>query len=166
MRQNQRQELPPRLVSGRLADAEEAMAASRGLMSVAARSLTDVVDKGVTLAQFRALVIVSRSGGILVGDLAEALSMQRSGATRLVDRLEHAGLITRSVRPVDRRGVVIRVTIAGENLVHDVMERRRAEIAAILARLSQPQRDHVIDGFRLFAEAAAEHGAEVDLLGW
>lgn len=120
----------------------------------------------MTLAQFRALVTVARSGGILVGDLAEALGIQRSGATRLVDRLEHAGLITRSVRPADRRGVVVRVTVAGENLVHDVMERRRAQIADILAGLSGPERDLVIDGFRLFAEAAAEHGAEVDLLGW
>ncbi len=166
MMENQLRQLPRRLRSGRLADAEEAIAASRGLMGVAARSLTQVVEAGMTLAQFRALVTVARSGGILVGDLAEALGIQRSGATRLVDRLEHAGLITRSVRPADRRGVVVRVTVAGENLVHDVMERRRAQIADILAGLSGPERDLVIDGFRLFAEAAAEHAAEVDLLGW
>lgn len=49
-----------------------------------------------------------------MGELAaRVLTISRSGVTRLVDRLEAAGLLTRHRTPDDRRGVEIAITPAG-----------------------------------------------------
>jgi DNA-binding MarR family transcriptional regulator len=46
-------------------------------------------------------------------ELAEAVVLSRSGLTRLIDRLEHAGLLTREMDTADRRGAYAVLTEAG-----------------------------------------------------
>ncbi len=46
-------------------------------------------------------------------DLAEKLLFSRSGLTRLIDRIENAGLVVREPDPHDRRGVSAVLTPAG-----------------------------------------------------
>src|SRR3954469_17570573 len=46
-------------------------------------------------------------------ELADAVVLSRSGLTRLVDRLEQAGLLTREVDRTDRRGAFAVLTEAG-----------------------------------------------------
>jgi DNA-binding MarR family transcriptional regulator len=48
-----------------------------------------------------------------MAELAEAVLLSRSGVTRLVDRLERAGLVIRERVDGDGRGVVARLTPAG-----------------------------------------------------
>ena len=60
--------------------------ASRALVGVAARSLAEVEDD-VTLPQFRALVVLA-AGERQLGELAEALDVHPSSATRLCTRLD------------------------------------------------------------------------------
>ncbi|MBP2320740.1 DNA-binding MarR family transcriptional regulator [Kibdelosporangium banguiense] len=50
-----------------------------------------------------------------MAELAEAVLLSRSGVTRLVDRLERAGLVIRERVDGDGRGVVARLTPAGAN---------------------------------------------------
>ncbi|ONI77192.1 MarR family transcriptional regulator [Actinosynnema sp. ALI-1.44] len=50
-----------------------------------------------------------------MAELAEAVLLSRSGVTRLVDRLERAGLVVRERVDGDGRGVVARLTQAGAN---------------------------------------------------
>jgi DNA-binding MarR family transcriptional regulator len=74
----------------------------------------------LTIAQLSALATVVRSGPIGVGQLAEAEALPSPAMTRLADKLEEAGLITRRPNPADRRGVLLAATTSGEKL----MERR------------------------------------------
>ncbi len=46
-------------------------------------------------------------------DLAEKLLFSRSGLTRLIDRIEQAGLVAREPDPHDRRGISAVLTAAG-----------------------------------------------------
>ena len=48
-----------------------------------------------------------------MGDLAEAVLFSTGGLTRLLDRLECAGLVARERTPADRRGVFAVLTEAG-----------------------------------------------------
>jgi DNA-binding MarR family transcriptional regulator len=53
-----------------------------------------------------------------MGELAgEVVTIGRTGLTRLVDRLDAAGLVTRMQCPEDRRGVQVAITAAGEDLL-------------------------------------------------
>jgi DNA-binding MarR family transcriptional regulator len=76
---------------------------------------------GLSIAQVSALATVARCGPVGVGHLAEAEVLPSPAVTRLADRLEEAGLITRRPNPADRRGVLLVVTEAGRELIarHD-----------------------------------------------
>ncbi len=60
--------------------------------------------------------------------LARLTLRSKSGATRLVDRLEKAGLVSRETSPEDRRAVYVALTDSGRAL----FERARAPIVEIL----------------------------------
>ena len=46
-------------------------------------------------------------------DLADAVLLSKSGLTRLVDRMERAGMVAREACEGDRRGINCRLTRAG-----------------------------------------------------
>jgi DNA-binding MarR family transcriptional regulator len=51
-----------------------------------------------------------------MSDLADSVLLSRSGLTRLVDRLERAGLVERSECPEDARGLFAEITPEGRRL--------------------------------------------------
>jgi DNA-binding MarR family transcriptional regulator len=109
------------------------------------------------LPQFRALVVLDRADARLnVGELAHELRIQPSTATRLCDRLVRRRLGRRRVNPGNRREVIMMLTPAGRDLVAEVTQRRRREIAAIMAKVPPAQRIAIIDALTAFREAAGE----------
>jgi DNA-binding MarR family transcriptional regulator len=146
------------------ATTEALLIGSRALVGVAARSLAGVGD--ITLPQFRALVVLTRRVPVTVGDLAVALDVHRSTATRLCDRLERKGLIRRrpGVSP-DRRETPVGLTARGRRLVDRVTDHRRRDLTMIAASMSTSERERVLDGLTLFAAAAGELPG-VDRFGW
>src|SRR5258705_13664366 len=67
------------------------------------------------LAFFESLLFISRARGssMRVGDLARALRVTVGGTSKLVDRIERAGLIARQPDPDDRRASRVALTAAG-----------------------------------------------------
>ena len=138
-------------------------------MAVSARSLT-AVGEDVTLPQFRMLVVLASRGALRAGDLADLLAVHPSTATRMADRLVTAELVDRLGNPDNRREVIVQLTATGRQLVEDVTRRRRAEIAAIVARLDPHLRRSLVMALRAFAVAGGEPGVEsghdANALGW
>lgn len=86
--------------------------AHAALIDVLERELKE--DRGLPLTWFEVLLFVSRSpGGLRMTELADSVLLSKSGITRLVDRMEEAGLIERGVCPSDRRGTIVRMTRRG-----------------------------------------------------
>lgn len=141
------------------------LSASRALVAVAARSLAQVADD-VTLAQYRALVEIASRGPLRAADLAVALRVDRSTATRMCDRLLRKGLVSRRRLADDRRGVRISLTNGGRELVGEVGRRRRAEIEQILERMPAADRVRVNEALHEFAAAAGEVPEQSWTLGW
>jgi DNA-binding MarR family transcriptional regulator len=141
------------------------LGASRALVAVAARSLADLAED-VTLAQYRALVELAARGPQRPADLASALGVDRSTATRMCDRLVRKGLVQRRRISADRRVVRISLTGAGRALVEEVTRRRRVEIAQILRRMPRADRASALAALRVFADAAGEVPEQDWSLGW
>jgi len=129
--------------------------ASRVLVSVAARSLARV-EGNVTIPQYRALVVLASRGPQSAGALADALGVHSSTLTRLCDRLVTKGLITRAPEPGNRRSVTLALTARGRGLVRSVTNRRRQEIARIVARVPRHERTAMVGALHAFGEAAGE----------
>lgn len=139
------------------------LVASRVLVGVAATSLAEV--EAVTLPQFRALVVLAARPGLTVTELADALGIHSSTATRLCDRLVAKKLVRRAERRADRRVVELRLTAAGRRLVNGVTHRRRAAIRSVAGRLPPSMLPSVVEALQAFAVAAGEPDVD-DVFGW
>ncbi len=67
---------------------------------------------GIPHTWFEVLLRIGRTPGqaMRMTRLAEAVSFSSGGFSRLADRMQQAGLITREPDPDDRRAIVVRVT--------------------------------------------------------
>ena len=96
--------------------------ASRVMVAIAVRSLAGNPDD-VTLPQYRTLVELTFGGPRRLADLAEALSVSPSTATRMCDRLVRKELVSRTRDELDRREVKLAITGPGP---HGGVRRHRA----------------------------------------
>jgi DNA-binding MarR family transcriptional regulator len=135
--------------------ADAVMRAARVLVGVVARSVAEV-EHLVSLPQLRVLVLVASRGQLNLGQVAEALGVHPSNATRTVDRLVVAGLLGRAEDPDDRRYLVLELTDAGHDVVQRVMEYRRAAILSVMENMSASRRRTLAGALESVAEAAGE----------
>lgn len=110
---------------------------------------------GVPLSWFEVLVRLGRTPGgrLRMSDLAHAVALTTSGTTRLVDRIEAAGLIERQSCATDRRVAYAALTEAGrkvlkkaapvhvDSIQRHVIETLSADEVRELARLLRKLRD-------------------------
>jgi DNA-binding MarR family transcriptional regulator len=109
-------------ISGEEFRAYAALIASATLLQRAVeRNLREQAD--ITQVQFEILMNLSLAGdaGIRMAQLADALIVSRSGLSYQVAQLESRGWITRERSTDDERGVVARITPAGERMRQRVL---------------------------------------------
>ena len=131
------------------------LTASRLLVSLSARSIA-AVDETITIAQFRVLVVLETRGPLNLAALAESLGVQPSTATRMVDRIVHAGLTSRQVSAQSRRELTVKLTERGASVVREVTQRRRAEIGAVVAKMPVAHRSGLVRALAAFTTAGGE----------
>ena len=95
---------------------------ARALVGVTLKSLS-ALDGAVSVPQFRLLLTLDGLGRVPSSTLAEALGMGASSVTRLVDRLQAAGLVERGSVEHSRSIVTVEVTGRGRDLVTAVLDR-------------------------------------------
>jgi DNA-binding MarR family transcriptional regulator len=100
---------------------EARLAAWRALLNAHAAAVgaieRDLAAAGrVPLTWYDVLVALSEAPGerLRLHELADRVVLSRSGLTRLVDRLEAAGLLRREACPTDRRGAFAVLTPEGQ----------------------------------------------------
>ena len=141
------------------------LSASRVLVAVAARSLSDIAEE-VTLTQYRTLVVLASRGPQNLVGLAEAVAVTPATATRMCDRLVKKKLIVRQSEQDDRRQVRLALTKKGLRLVGDVTDRRRREIEAILSTIAPEEQTVLVQALSQFAAAAGEVPEQDWSTGW
>jgi DNA-binding MarR family transcriptional regulator len=102
-------------------------------------------------AQIRALLTIEQAGSLNLSRLADALGAKLSPASRLCDRMQAAGLLTRDRSAASRREIVLVPTEAGRQLAEWVRSRRRAAIRDVLQRMSPDGREALVQGLRELA---------------
>lgn len=141
---------------------EGTLRASRALLGIVARSVADALEQ-VTLPQFRVLVVLAGSGAMRMGALAARVGAVPSTFSRTIDRMVDGGWVLRQESPQSRREILVDLADAGRQLVDQVTERRRRQVAAVLTSLAPEEQRQIIDALDLFSTAAGEPTPE-DLL--
>ncbi|MGD0053871.1 MAG: MarR family transcriptional regulator [Acidimicrobiales bacterium] len=141
------------------------LSASRVLVAVAARSLSDIGEE-VTLTQYRTLVVLASRGPQNLVGLAEAAAVTPATATRMCDRLVKKKLVVRQSERDDRRQVRLALTKKGLELVNTVTDRRRREIEVILRAIDPAEQTVLVQALGQFASAAGEVPEQDWSTGW
>lgn len=108
----------------------------------------------LTMAQFRALVVVSHRPGITVGALGNQLSIGQSAASLLVDHLVRGDLVSRVEDVADRRRTLLSCTTAGDLLLAELRQGNEQTLKEWLAQLSAEELEGAARGLRALAQVA------------
>ena len=109
-------------------------------------SLASMSDLDLTPAQSRTLRVISKGESpIRMGELAAALGVVPRSATGLVDALEHAGLVERTVDPANRRAVLVTLTERGRDMQQQMAQARRQAGDGIFGALDTQERQMLAD---------------------
>ena len=114
-----------------------------------ARQLRQQADTGLSPSQLSALSTINGSGPLTLGALADLERVAPPSVTKVVSKLEAAGLVARQVDENDRRVVRVATTSAGEALVADVRERKDAWLAARVAEMTADERRRLADALEI-----------------
>lgn len=87
------------------------------------------LEHDLSLAWFELMKVIDRTPDCRVLDIASALSITVGGTSKLVDRIEVAGLCHRRPHPGDRRSFVIELTTPGTELLRTASLTFRSELA-------------------------------------
>ncbi|MDB5671579.1 MAG: MarR family transcriptional regulator [Alphaproteobacteria bacterium] len=98
-------------------------------------------DKQTDLSAPRlsALSVIVFAGPLSLGELAETEQVRPPTMSRIVDALVDGGLVTREIRPDDRRSVRIAATEAGVTLMEAGRDRRVRVLAGRLQSLADSE---------------------------
>lgn len=101
-------------------------------------------EAGIPLAWYEVLALLADEpeGALRMQDLSQSMWLSKSGLTRLCDRIEEAGYLSRAGCPTDRRGTFAVITDAGRAKVREARPIfSRASQDLFLQHLSQRERD-------------------------
>ena len=131
----------------------------RPVIARLARRMRQQAGGDLSPTQGAALNTVACHGPLTPSELAAREKIQRPTATRVLARLEEAGLIQRTADPADRRSSLVSTTPAGVDLLASVRDRKDAYLAQRLDRLS-PEDLAALDRAAGILERVLEEGAE------
>jgi DNA-binding MarR family transcriptional regulator len=105
-----------------------------------ARRLRQEAGGSLSPSQSAALATIERHGPLTPSELAAREQVQRPTVTRVLARLEEAGLVERAGDPADRRSTLVTITGDGRALLAAQRTRKDAYLAKRLAALSPEDR--------------------------
>jgi DNA-binding MarR family transcriptional regulator len=144
---------------------EAIILASRALVGLATRTVAQV-NEDLTLPQYRALVVLATQGTKRLADLADALGVNPSTATRMCDRLVRKNLIVRTRDTIDRREVQLVLSETGRALVGEVLDRRRRDVAHFVKTIPSPMRHALVDSLTLLTQSTDDVPEQSWAAGW
>ena len=106
----------------------------------------------LSIGQLKSLFFISNRGTTSLGKLAAALGVTPTNTTGIVDRLMKRGLITRTENPNDRRVLLLHTTLAGDELIAELRQKRRERMAELFSRLTDEEAEVVAHSLRIMVK--------------
>ncbi|MBS1906636.1 MAG: MarR family transcriptional regulator [Actinobacteria bacterium] len=137
---------------GGLRDAEQQLAeASRRYMKL---NETD-------MRALHYLIVCANRGAVATpGGIAQHLGISTASTTKLLDRLERGGHVSRAAHPSDRRALAITITPETQRAAMETVGRQQARRFLSAARLTEAEREVVIRFLRDMTEELGLDGVE------
>jgi len=124
----------------------------RYLAAVVAFHLAAADAVGLGATDYQALNILDLDGPLNGGELAQRLGLTTSATTRLLDRIEAAGVARRVNDPSDRRRVIIEATGRLPDGLAELLDVVRDPVGDVIGRLD----GHQQEGLQAYLRGAGE----------
>jgi len=124
-----------------------------GAIGLTSFALADNDAADLTLAQWRAMVVIGRTDGLRVGEIGARVGMSLPSTSRLISRLERHGYVSTARDERDRRATIVRMTDEGRRVRSAVIERRRQLMNSSLAAYGSQLPTDLADGLTTLARA-------------
>jgi DNA-binding MarR family transcriptional regulator len=114
---------------------------------------------GISHLMYEVLLILGRAGepGLAMSAVGRAQVLTTGGVTRLIDRMETAGLVERTDDPGDRRGRLVRLTALGDQTAVRATRVHRDNLRRLLAdRLPAEHWDRFAEDLRMLSRAVED----------
>jgi DNA-binding MarR family transcriptional regulator len=120
--------------------------------------LSDEMERqtGLPAAWFDVLANLKTRGPVRMNELADELILSRGGATRLVARMEEAGLVERETPPTDRRATFAVLTTKGEEALERAVPVHLELVEQSFSRHLEPDEVEIV--LRMAARVCEAHG--------
>jgi DNA-binding MarR family transcriptional regulator len=113
-------------------------------------------DKGLTMAQFGAMVQIFRKGGCGVSDIGSDLGVTNSAASQMLERLVQLQLITRTEDPSDRRVKLIVLTEKGRQILQEGSLTNRTWLDGLARTMNADEQEQVGKALDILIEKARQ----------
>jgi DNA-binding MarR family transcriptional regulator/GNAT superfamily N-acetyltransferase len=112
-----------------------------------------------SLTEARVVFELAQAPSTDMAALRTSLALDSGYLSRLLAKFDAAGLIARTVSPVDGRRQALSLTAAGKRLFRTLNERSNRQVAALLAPLPEPSREALAGAMRTVMRTLDERHA-------
>lgn len=118
--------------TSRRSDLRRTLAGELRSLSIELVLLTQAIaDRfGLNATDLQCLSLLTSAGPMTAGELAERIALTTGAVTGVIDRLERAGLVSRTRDPADRRRVIV------QPLAEEELSRRAPELDAVFGAIA------------------------------
>lgn len=117
------------------------------------RGINGACCADLSLAEFRALQTTATTPNCSVQHIGKILDFTKSGATRIVNRLEKQQLVTKVRSTEDARVCCVTPTADGLSLLQDAMQCTNNRLEQALSKLTQSEQKTISSALNLLASA-------------
>lgn len=114
--------------------------------------------EGLSFMEYRALAEIQRSEDCPIQDVGKAIGFTKSGATRIVDRLERKGHVRKRRSPGDRRVCRVALTGRGKDAAAAIMRSYAAYLGDVLKDLDIRSAERIAGSLESLIAAARRAG--------
>jgi DNA-binding MarR family transcriptional regulator/GNAT superfamily N-acetyltransferase len=132
-----------------------------------------LLDSEFSLTEVRILYELAHRSGLTSSDLCRELGLNPGYVSRVISGFEKKGLLVKTRSPSDARAAQLELTEQGRSTFAPLNEASRREVLAMLERLSEPQRQQLVDAMAQIEGLLGEPGANYMLrdprpgdMGW
>lgn len=133
---------------------------SRSLIEIAwhfgPKGLNGECCEDISMPEFIALDKISNTPDCPVQEIGQALGFTKSGATRIVNRLESKGYIRKMTSTEDARVCCLIITASGEKVIHDADARYKEKLEQLVSKMPESERSRAKKLLNSMAQAIRE----------
>jgi len=107
----------------------------------------------LSMTEYRAMTVISEIRSCSVQDVAKQLGFTKSGATRIANRLEKKGFITKERWEQDNRICCLHATPGGQKALGNASLEFTKSLKTVLAAMPEDQRNNLADSLNVMAKA-------------